>query len=222
MNFEPFRSVVLPKGKLGPELRWDAPSTGREIRTIILEGPALDPDAISGEAPTGPRESTVSRPASLLVPSTAEAPTAVEEDSGTYVIADSIPIPAPAPEAPVVPTAGPAILERVTPSSVTIPAPRPGRPKTRSSAAPRQFIVAYDGKLVGTYRSAKRIQNRTAYLNVAEQLIGQIEEFDPSLIRLYKLTELPLNEPISTEEIHVSYHNFPRDDVPAPPAPGRG
>jgi hypothetical protein len=224
MTFEPFRSVVLPKGKMGPGLEPQEPAAGRPTRTIILDGPAIDPDAFADTDPAPTRDTTVERPVASLhspeaVPQevvSTPAPTVDTaamplDDSGTYVLAD-LDEPS-APPTTIIPTPEPE-----TYASPSTEPTAPARPRSRGKTAPRQFIVAYDGKLVGTYRSAKRIQNRTAYLNVAEQLVGQIEEFDPTLIRLYKLTAVEPPAQISTEDLAESYHNFPRDDVPAPGA----
>jgi len=210
MSFEPFRSVVIPKGKMGSGFDPNAPADpagARATRTIILEGPALDPDAISAAPARATRATTVTRPAALAgslagapAPGTTDA--AAEESGEVYVVDAS---------------AGPGGGESGAPARA--PRPRGERPQeTAAPAAQRQYVVAYDGRLVGTYRCAKRIQNRTAYLKVAEQLVGQIEEFDPARIRLYRLIEVPVAEPVHREEIGESFHNFPRDDVPAPDA----
>ena len=62
---------------------------------------------------------------------------------------------------------------------------------TSGPNAPRQFVVAYDGNLIGTYRGEQRTANATVYQMVAEQLRGQIAEFEPERIRLFQLTEIP-------------------------------
>ncbi len=66
----------------------------------------------------------------------------------------------------------------------------------RSTPQERIYVVSYQGSWLGTYRSSKRIQNKTAYLRVAEQLAAEIDQFDPHQLKLFKLTEVVLKQPI--------------------------
>ena len=246
MSFEPFRSVVIPRGKMGAGFDPNAPpdpAAGRETRTIILEGPAIDPAASSAGTSALQATTATLTPSAPAAASTASAPprrTTVTRPGSVVQAAAPAPSTAPstAPSAAPPPVAAPTsglsgISERseifVVDCPVEIPAepraphretlPRGARPASGATpVAQRQYVVAYDGRLVGTYRCAKRIQNRTAYLKCAEQLVGQIEDFDPERIRLYRLSEVPVAEPIRHEELNESFHSFPRDDVPAPGA----
>lgn len=235
-SFEPFRSVVIPKGKAGAGFDPNAPADpagARATRTIILEGPALDPDAISTTPPPSARGTTVtgtaiSRPASPSSEDSSGLGAKTTSEDVFVLATEPAEVPRkPAATAAKAPPPAPLAVSGAISTSVS-PAPRApraaaGRSASAKSGAPpalRQYVVAYEGHLVGTYRCAKRIQNRTAYLKVAEQLVGQIEAFDPRGIRLYRLSEVAIADPIRREELGMSFHNFPRDDVPAPPAPG--
>lgn len=244
MSFEPFRSVILPKGKgtgLTPEQ-----GTPVEPPTIILDGPALDADAIRAESIPASRSTSASR-AAQSAPSTQPGSAATERAaapagprSTTAVIPaksaqatpaahadtrdDEVGEEPPSTDAPGGATstaeAHPAD-DSSAPEKVAPPKKASGSEASRrkgggSGSTPRQFIVAYDGKLVGTYRSVKRIQNKTAYVKVAEQLVGQIADFDPSLIVLYKLTEVPGSEGLTMADLEESFESFPRSDVAAP------
>ena len=72
----------------------------------------------------------------------------------------------------------------------------PAERRKRSTPQERVYVVAYQGNWLGTYRSSKRIQNKTAYLRVAEQLAAEIDQFDLQQLKLFKLTEVVLKQPI--------------------------
>jgi len=170
-----------------------------ESRTKTKTGPP--PMVPTSAPPADPRTRTMPGTAPPPVAAPTSGLSGISERSEIFVVDCPVEIPA----------------EPRAPHRETLP--RGARPASGATpVAQRQYVVAYDGRLVGTYRCAKRIQNRTAYLKCAEQLVGQIEDFDPERIRLYRLSEVPVAEPIRHEELNESFHSFPRDDVPAPGA----
>ncbi len=88
------------------------------------------------------------------------------------------------------------------------------RPMKTESNAPQDFIIAYDGRLIGHYRSGRRVTNRTAFQNVARQLGAEILGFDIAKLDLFKLVAVRVEKPQTLGELNPdSYRWFVRNET---------
>lgn len=132
-----------------------------------------DVDSALGQ--DGPREATIS-PAKI--PAARPAPVAQREPRTAQT--------ASVPDLNMAPLPQTGIREELTGSVPSL--------HDTDGTAPRQFVVAYSGSLIGTYRGQERTPNATIFQKVSEQLAGQIDGFDPAEIRLFQLTEISRRE----------------------------
>jgi hypothetical protein len=241
MNFEPFRSVVLPKdgeprtsadrsppretsaGGPGPS----ASSSEETEEVWVFADPEDVPAIDSALGRNAPREETVdalpalperqgpSTPVAARCTTIGPAPRLhpAAEESMTEVVLETV-------LESVLEVAREAAASPTKEESAPTPRPAPGSSPRRSTSASaegkgtgRTFAVSYDGEFVGTYQSSRRIQNRTAYQKVAEQLIGRSPHFDPARIRLYRLTEIPNTHPPTV--VDAGFSTFSRESNPA-------
>lgn len=88
------------------------------------------------------------------------------------------------------------------------------RPRKAESNGPQDFIIAYEGRLIGHYRSGRRVTNRTAFQNVARQLGAEIHGFDIAKLDLFKLVPVRVEKPQTLGELSPdSFRWFARNEA---------
>jgi hypothetical protein len=86
-----------------------------------------------------------------------------------------------------------------TPS--TAPTAKKTTTTSPSNDTPKDFIVAYDGRFIGHFRSEKRISNRKVFEKTARRLQEGFDEFDIRLLEIYKPVKLKVDTPEDMSKI---------------------
>ena len=183
----------------------------RPAGSTIVERPGIGPESDTGSHPARPEslhhhtrdedlEEIVRPPSTVVTKEWVFAETQSEVDSAlghegpreATISPAKMPPPRSAPPPPIQPRADqvPAVpdlhmnplpahgIRQETTGSV------PSLHEGVSSSAPRQFVVAYAGSLIGTYRGEAPAGNRSIFENVARQLAVRICAFGHDLLMM--------------------------------------
>ncbi len=74
--------------------------------------------------------------------------------------------------------------------------------RSKTDIQGRDILVRYNGEFVGVYRTPRKITNRTAYRTLAAVLQGEVPDFDPEKLELFR--PVPLQKPPSHEILRGS------------------
>lgn len=179
------------------------------VDTVTVLAPSPPPAGASPSS-AGPSEGTaVETPASA--PEATTAPSSGPQ-AGAPRAGDTDPAPAGGmapwvlePGTAEVPAEGQAPGREQPPSTGRNEAP-PGAPRARRDV--RDFIIAYDGRFIGHFRSLKRITNRKAFVKAAQRLVDVIDDFDLERLEIFKPVALAVARPENAEEIREEIFNW--------------
>ena len=72
------------------------------------------------------------------------------------------------------------------------------RPKPAATTT-RDFIIAYDGRFVGHFRTTRRVSNRGVFKKIAERLAEDIDDFEATKVSVYRPVALKVDPSVFDE-----------------------
>ena len=198
MDFKPFTEVILPPergtGIIKGKNKEKAASPGKLPEPRQYKHPAelvlLEDDPSTETAPAFQTHVLEGKKEATAEPETPEL--ANEEEARPESAAPEV-----APETPEVAVEQePAAVDRV--DTLLLEARALRRQSLEDDR--REFIISYDGRIIGEYRTTRRITNRTAFKKVAQRVCEGFKNFEIDKLELFKLVPIEI-DPDTLEDV---------------------